>query len=165
MKSKVFGLISENSKSQVKICPILSANVTVFISSSSSSSLKTLFFLVIQPYGKGLVMAIPYWLFSSILIFFEENLFSWPSTVLKRTFSFFVSLRKRSVSNIIPVSNISLCQISFTQLYPPIKVFSNTLTIFALVGRATQHLLLSLWTQPEKLLALLHFLPLNLKSF
>ena len=53
----------------------------------------------------------------------------------------------------------------FKQLRPPIKVLSNTLTCSASVGRAIKHLLLSLWTQPLKELAELHFLRLNLKSF
>ena len=43
--------------------------------------------------------------------------------------------------------------------------FSKILTISASVGSSMQHLLLSLWTQPEKELALLHFLALYLKSF
>ena len=45
---------------------------------------------------------------------------------------------------------------------PPIIFFSKTLTNSASVGRAIHHLLLSRWTHPEKLLALLHFLGLYL---
>ena len=51
----------------------------------------------------------------------------------------------------------------FTQLKPPIIVFSNTLTCSASVGRAIQHLLLSLWTQPLKELAELHLWGLYMK--
>ena len=39
---------------------------------------------------------------------------------------------------------MSKASLVFTQLKPPIKVFSNNLTCSALVGRAIQHLLLSL---------------------
>ena len=101
-------------------------------------------------------MACPYWLFSSIFKILDENLLSCfcPLTsVSTSTFSvlgFFISMS---------VSKVSLV---FTQLKPPIKIFSKTLTNSASYGRAIQHLLLLRWTHPEKLLALLHFFGLYL---
>ena len=72
------------------------------------------------------------------------------------TFSFLFSSINTSVSK---------ASLVFTQLNPPISVFSNTLTCSASVGRAIQHLLLFLWTQPLKLLAELYLRGLYLKLY
>ena len=112
---------------------------------------------MIQPKGSALVIVIPYWLFSSILRILEEILFVCflPSMIKSnKNFSFLLS------SSNISVSKASLV---FTQLKPPINVFSNNLTCLASVGRAMQHLLFSLWNHPLKELAELHFRGLYLK--
>ena len=105
---------------------------------------------LIHPYGNGFVMAIPYWLSLSILKILDEILFVCflPSIVKSNTiFSFLFSSINTSVSK---------ASLVFTQLNPPISVFSNTLTYSASVRRTIQHLLLFLWTQPLKLPAELH---------
>ena len=99
-------------------------------------------------------MACPNWLFSSIFKILEENLLIclFPSIVTSiSAFSVFGSFAS------MPVSKASLV---FTQLKPPIRVFSKTLINSSSIGRAIQHLLLLRCTHPEKLLALLHFLGL-----
>ena len=48
---------------------------------------------------------------------------------------------------------MSKASLVLTQLEPPISVFSNTLTCLVSVGRAIQHLLLPLCTQPLNELA------------
>ena len=122
-----------------------------------SKGRRVIFFYIIQPYGNGFVIAMPYLLFSSILIILDENLFvCFLSSINKSsiTFSFlFLSIN----------TSVSKASLVFMQLNPPINVFSNTLTCSALVGRAIQHLLLFLWTHPLKLLAELHLRGLYLK--
>ena len=111
-------------------------------------------------------MAWPYWLFSSIFIILDENLLScfFPSIVTSTsTFSVFGSFPSMSVSKASLVSKASFVSKQVLKLNPPTRVFSNTLTKSASVGRAIQHLLLLRWTHPEKLLALLHFLGFYLK--
>ena len=101
-------------------------------------------------------MACPYWLFSSILKIWDENLLSCfcPLTSISTsTFAVFGPFASMSVSK---------ASLVFTQLKPPIKVFSKTLTNLASVGRAIQDLLLLRWIHLEKLLALLHFVGLYL---
>ena len=121
-----------------------------------SKGRRAIFFLI-QPYGNGFVVAMRYWLFSSILIILDEILFvCFLSSINKSniTFSFlFLSIN----------TSVSKASHAFMQLNPPINVFSNTLTCSALVGRAIQHLLLFLWTHLLKLLAELHLRGLYLK--
>ena len=57
----------------------------------------------------------------------------------------------------------SKTRLVFTQLKTPISVLSKRRISLAFVGKAIKHLLLSLWAQPLKQLAQLHFLGLNLK--
>ena len=106
-------------------------------------------------------MAWPYWLFSSIFKIFGVILFIFFTLfIFKSNINSYLStlpFRRRICE--------SKVKRLFTQLKPPIKVFSKTLTCSASVGRAIKHLLLSLWTQPLKELAGLHFFGLNLKSF
>ena len=101
-------------------------------------------------------MACPNWLFPSIFKILEVNLLSclFPSIVTSiSAFSVFGSLAST------PVSKASLV---FTQLKPPIRVFSKTLINSSSIGTAIQHLLLLRCTHPGKLLPLLHFLGLYL---
>ena len=127
--------MSPKTISTTNKCPILSFNVTLAKRSFNSSSVGTVFFYFMQPKGSGLVIAKPYWLFSSILIILDENRLTSPSTVSKRTLSFCLSFRKSSVSKAALV---------FTQLYPPINIFSKTLIFLGSVGRTILHLLLFL---------------------
>ena len=143
--------------SAIKRCPILPLWDILSKVLLSSVRLGRCSCFFIQPYGRALVIACLYWLFSSILSILVDILFV----------CFFPSMYKYNMtfSFLLLLSNISVSKASlvFTQLKPPISVFSNTLTCSWLVGRAMQHLLLSLWTQPLKELAELIFLGLNLK--
>ena len=142
--------------STTDICPNSSSSLTFSKRTFNSSKVDNFLFFLMHPYGSGLVIAKPHWLFSSICIILDENRLTWPSAVLNKTLSLTKSLKK------IYVSKASLV---FTQLYPPIRVFSKILTIFASRGSTILHLLLFLCTYPEKVLALLHFLGLILKRF
>ena len=116
----------------------------------NSIRLGTFSCLLIQPYGNVFVIACPYWFFSSIFRTIVDIFFiTFLPSILKsnNTFSFLLSSK-------ISESKASLV---LTQLKPPINVFSNTLTCSASVGSAIQHLPLSLWTQPLKEIAELHF--------
>ena len=59
---------------------------------------------------------------------------------------------------------MSKSSLVFTQLKASIRVFSKILTCLTSVGRAIQHLLLSLWTHPLSELAELHLRELYLKT-
>ena len=138
------------------MCPILSPNVIDFNNSLSSSKLGTVNYLLIQPYRSGLVIAIPYWLLSSILIILDENLFSWPSTVLKSTFSFLGSFKRTSVSNAI---------LEFMKLYPSThnSFFKNS-NDFCKCWQNNFTFAFQSMNTPRKALALLYFLGLYLNS-
>ena len=141
----------------IKRCPTESSWEISFIILLNSARVGGWSLFLIQPYGNGFVIAMPYWLFSSILIILDEILFvCFLSSINKSniTFSFLFLSINTSVSKASHV---------FMQLNPPINVFSNTLTCSALVRRAIQHLLLFLWTHPLKLLAELHLWGLYLK--
>ena len=115
------------------------------------------YLFLIQPYGNGSVINISCWLFSSILSILDEILFVWflPSMCKsKKKFSFFLSFISISVSK---------PSLVFTQLKPPINVLANNLTCSASVGRAIQHLLLSLYTLSLNELVELHLRGLYLK--
>ena len=82
-------------------------------------------------------------------------------------FVFLTSMCKSDItfSFLLSLSNISVSKASLvlTQLKPPISVLSNYLTCSVPVGRAVQHLLASLCTQPLNQLPGLHLRGLNLK--
>ena len=96
-------------------------------------------------------MAWPYWLFSSIFNILDEDLLSCFFPLIVTSISTF------SVSGSFTSMSVSKASLAFTQLKPPIRVFSKTLIKSASFGKAIQHLLLLQCTNPEKLLALLHF--------
>ena len=116
-------------------------------------------FFLIQPYGYGFVIAMPHWLFSFILIIFNEILFVF----------FFSSINKSNISVLFSFllvnTSVSKASLVLTQLNHPINVFSNTLTCSVSGGKGIQHLLLFLWTHPLKLLAELYLRGLYLKNF
>ena len=85
-----------------------------------------------QSKGRGLVIAKPYWLFSSILVILDENRLTSPAAVLNKTFSCSTSFKKISVSK---------ASLVLTQLYPPIRVFSKILTTLSSRGSTILHLL------------------------
>ena len=102
--------------------------------------------LFIQPYARGFAIAFHIDCFhpSSIFLLLFFFLFFIAHFNLKLSFSFFGS---------------NICESNAkTQLKPPIRFLSKSLTCLEFVGRAINYLLLSRWTQTLKELAELHFL-------
>ena len=109
----------------MKRWPILSVCENLSKILLNSIKLRGRFCFFIQPYGRGLVLGCPYWLFPSIFNIFVETLFVCflPSmSKSNKIFSFFLSSRR------ICVSKASLV---FTQLKPPISVFFRNSDVFS----------------------------------
>ena len=154
-KSKVLGFLSWNLISAIKTCRILSSWDTLWSILLNSTKLVECSCLLIQPYGSGFVIACPYWLFSSIFSIFVEIIFVCflPSMFKSNnTFQFLLPSGKISVSKVSLVLTKLIHQLVSSQR-------------FWHVGRAIQHLDLSLRTHPQKGLAELHFRWLYLNSF
>lgn len=94
----------------------------------------------IQPYGRDFVIALPYWLFSSIFNIFIVILFLPFFCFILFILASYISVKSSASFFDKSIWNSNARRV-FTELKPPIRVLSKSLTCSASVARAIKHLL------------------------